>query len=163
VAPDSADDAPRHGALGPGAPSLSATAAPASARRQAATGASTSRPQVPVSALWDVRPIVPATTLLHTSSPTLDEQRQAPHRGGAAAPPRSRGLGPPPPPIVPPAPTPIVLAPASGGAHSASAFTTSALATGALGALLLILFAYAAPGLQTARSRFAHVHPDPPG
>ena len=99
-----------------------------------------------------------------SSSVTVHEHRSAGRAAWAA--PRKRGGTPPPLPSAPPLPsmpTPIVLAPTAGGSHSTGNFTIDALAAGAAAVLLLILLAYAAPGLQTVRSRFAHVHPDPPG
>ena len=47
--------------------------------------------------------------------------------------------------------------------HGNSAFTPLALSAGAIGALLLMFLAYAAPGLQTVRPRPAQANPDPPG
>jgi hypothetical protein len=98
------------------------------------------------------------------SSVSIHEHQSTGRAAGAT--PRKRGPVPPPQPsapLLPSVPTPIVLAPTAGGSHSTGNFTIDALAAGAAAVLLLILLAYAAPGLQTVRSRFAHVHPDPPG
>jgi hypothetical protein len=154
-----ADDAPRHGAPDF---ALSAAAAPGAHHATVAFGSAGSRgggsagPTRP----WNLPKLGTGGAI--ALSPAGAEP-QATH-ATAGAPARRHGMpSPRPSPVVPSAPTPIVLIPTSGGVHSAGAFTTDALAAGALGAFLLIFFAYAAPGLQTARSRFAYAHPDPPG
>lgn len=66
-----------------------------------------------------------------------------------------------PAPSAPAAPTTFV--PAVSEPHANGAFTPFALSAGAIGALLLMFLAYAAPGLQTVRPRPAQANPDPPG
>jgi len=77
--------------------------------------------------------------------------------------PASRTHHPPflPAPSAPAAPATFV--PAVSEPHGNSAFTPLALSAGAIGALLLMFLAYAAPGLQTVRPRPAQANPDPPG
>ena len=86
------------------------------------------------------------------------------HEGHRA--PATKRLAAPAPKPIPPAPaktpTPLAIAPAS-SAHSSAGFTGFALGAGALGAFLLVFLGYAAPGLQTGRSRPGPTHPDPPG
>ena len=61
------------------------------------------------------------------------------------------------------APAPLAVAPALTETHDTGSFTTFALGAGALGAFLLVLLGYVAPGLQTVRSLPGRAHPDPPG
>jgi hypothetical protein len=69
----------------------------------------------------------------------------------------------PPPRRAPAAPTPITMVPSANGVPDGGGFTTAALGVGSLGAFLLLLLSYAAPGRRTVRSRAADAHPDPPG
>ena len=67
------------------------------------------------------------------------------------------------PPAPPRTPAPVSFAPSLTETHDTGAFTTFALGAGALGAFLLVLLGYLAPGLQTVRSLPGSAHPDPPG
>jgi hypothetical protein len=55
------------------------------------------------------------------------------------------------------------MVPSANGVPDGGGFTTAALGVGSLGAFLLLLLSYAAPGRRTVRSRAADAHPDPPG
>jgi hypothetical protein len=66
----------------------------------------------------------------------------------------------------PPAPSPSLpgtVAPVLSESHATGGFTPVALALGGIGTFLLMFLAYAAPGLQTVRSRPAQARPHPPG
>jgi hypothetical protein len=67
------------------------------------------------------------------------------------------------PPVPSRTPAPLAVAPALTETHDTGSFTTFALGAGALGAVLLVLLGYLAPGLQAARSQPGRAHPDPPG
>jgi hypothetical protein len=154
------DDAPRHGVPDFSVPDFSRAGGFSWAQARANMLGGYTAPGAGNSLVWGLGVIVSAAA---ARTPLLVREQHA-TSGTPRALTHGRGLTSPPPPLLPPpAPTPFVLAPAASGLPSAGSPITNALAAGAIGAFLLLFFAYAAPGLQTARSRYAHVHPDPPG
>jgi hypothetical protein len=140
-----ADDAPRHGApdFGPGkAPRASAVHVHALFHKTTASAVS-------VVLIRTVR-----VTTARSKNPHHAVRRQ--HGAGARAP---RPF----PPAPSRTPAPLAVAPALTETHDTGGFTTFALGAGALGAFLLVLLGYLAPGLQTVRSQPGRAHPDPPG
>jgi len=143
-----ADDAPRRGAPDFGADS---GAAP------------------PPRATIHVRALFPLAT---TAAPTVAVVRtvyvsSSPWRAPRHAAPRQPVASPrapvPFPPVPPRTPAPVSFAPAPTEPHDAGSFTTFAAGAGALGALIIVLLGYLAPGLQTVRSLPGSAQPDPPG
>jgi hypothetical protein len=146
--PFGADDAPRHGAPDFAADSGAALHTPAAVHvralfRRATTAANT----------------IAVVRAVHVSS--------SPWHGPLAAARRQPVSGArvpvPFPPGPPRTPAPVSFAPVLTETHDAGAFTTFAAGAGALGALILVLLGYLAPGLQTVRSLPGSAQPDPPG
>jgi hypothetical protein len=142
------DDAPRHGA-----PDFAADA----------DAAPPTRATLHVRALF--RPATtaaPAVTIVRPVRVSSSPQ-QAP-RHIARRQPGTRARAPVPVPPGPPrTPAPVSFAPAPTETHDTGSFTTFAAGAGALGALILVLLGYLAPGLQTVRSLPGSAQPDPPG
>ena len=128
-------------------------------RRQQATATGAADAVVHVRGAFQrttVRTIVHVRTIAVTATKTVHHAVRRQHGAGARVP---RPF----PPAPPRAPAPLAVAPALTETHDTGGFTTFALGAGALGAFLLVLLGYAAPGLQTVRSLPGLAHPDPPG
>jgi hypothetical protein len=143
-----ADDAPRHGAPDFAADSGAASPTHATLRVRALfRPATTAAPAVAIGRAVRV-----------SSSPlraTRHVARRQPVAGARAPVPFPHGP--------PRTPAPVSFAPAPTETHDTGAFTTFAAGAGALGALILVLLGYLAPGLQTVRSLPGSAQPDPPG
>ncbi len=143
-----ADETPRHGA-----PDFAAdSAAP---QRESAT--------VQVRALFRQAPTATAAVAIVKTVPVSSRHWQAARHAGRRQPVAGARAPVPFPPAPPRTPAPVSFAPSLTETHDTGAFTTFALGAGALGAFLLVLLGYLAPGLQTVRSLPGSAHPDPPG
>ena len=143
-----ADDAPRHGAPDFGADSGAAPPPRATIHVRTLFRRATTAPSA----------VAVVTTVHVTSSPW-----HAPRHAARRQPVADARAPVPFPPAPPRTPAPVSLAPALTETHDAGAFTTFAAGAGALGALILVLLGYLAPGLQTVRSLPGSAQPDPPG
>ena len=143
-----ADDAPRHGAPDFGADSGAAPPPRATIHVRTLFRRATTAPSA----------VAIVTTVHVTSSPW-----HAPRHAARRQPVADARAPVPFPPAPPRTPAPVSFAPALTETHDAGAFTTFAAGAGALGALILVLLGYLAPGLQTVRSLPGSAQPDPPG